>query len=1102
MKQKPWNDSQGFEHFRNKFTRPSSSYRQKFNGHSFQLESNGPQSAFQLGVQSGLPPRRSNYQSGINTEVHPAFSVFSSGQPQHELSSQIHPQLYQSAFQVSQPSASSFPAGQGSYNNSHSQVIPAPSSWKQSADTAKTSSAVSAFSTPSAFSIQPQAPPTNPFQSGESNHGHFSAFSAVPSGNAQQPRKEKKRNGPNFDKREKRREKAKNNEAIDLNKDDMEDVSTAKPITDFPCFPPGSFTGREVPNQETSVILKPTSKPLISIKPNRDSWDVQNQATLSQIEQEYLNGGKSLQSAYELMAQMRTIERLEMEKRGLVDSTEVRKKLTDAIQFVGSCLEMCPVFERVRRAHENNTLSFEKNKDGQVVKNYAVKAFSRPAAGQPPPLPSDVRPPNVLVSTLRYLVSDILPKLPSAHPFIWDRTRSIRQDFTYQNYQGDEALWCLEVIARIHCVSFHRMAKTVASEGEWSQQQEIEQFNKCLQSLSEFYQSRPLVSSNEGEIRAYQLLSHFFDNELVSAIDRLPECTSKHPLVNLALELRSIAEYSVTKFFHRIREPDVPPTFRAVAEIHFNKLRMWAVRKLVESMHKRVSMYSMARFVNLLGFESTTEAKRFCSHFDLNVSVSPEAGEEIDIRSWDECNVRDKQALAQSFDESLDSLINSLDVLQPLALNSAQGGWQASSGRLIEAKQIVSYSGQVQPSVTTKSPAHQLKETENALQRPSRDDGEKQRVFGEQLQEQQKQRKELEITRQKKQIQVKAEEEAMAKALEQQKAQLKQRESIELKRKLQEQLQERVRQRDQFVDRARNHLFSQLFNEVCQSDCDAIIRSINMNNKRILSRTVKTAKKKAQASLEKRKIKHIRAQELSSFREAKTRQRVVSNRANTKALFSEPEVSHPPSDLPVIRQREDNCRSESFSSVQSQLPSGRFDWQILIPLLSSANSFGLDRMYFAAEWSSPYGKWLEGALQLDCFIRLEQNVEFKLLKYQTEESVDACLVETGYNCEAHFSVWTWTASARHMSLQELGDDLESVLLKYMDKMHDNLQRHKSLAIKRRRISIFDRGSLNRYGLNKRLENPVTTLMSKPNVALRIKHLRSLVAETKLLARDF
>lgn len=435
----------------------------------------------------------------------------------------------------------------------------------------------------------------------------------------------------------------------------------------YPQFAPVNYT--QMPGahwSNDSTVLNTLPKPLTNMDEVVDSFDAANQQKLNGIEQRYLTGQIPLQSAYDEMNEMRDRERTEMEKRKLVDNSDIRKNLDDAIVFIGSCKQMCPVFERVRRAHENNVLSVEKNAHGQVNPDLAVKAFSRPAAGQPPPLPSDVRPPKVLVQTLEYLVSSIVPQLPHVHPFLWDRTRSIRQDFTYQNYQGPEAVHCFEVIARIHIVCLHVMAQAHTEHGvEWSQQQELEQFTKCLQSLADFYTFLP--SQNEAEMRAYQLLVQLFDPEMASAVDRLD--VREHPLVVLAFELRQLANLSPLAFFSRLRQPDVPVTFRVIAEIHFNALRKQAFRLIASGAHYRTQMYEMSRFVPMLGFESIDEARSFCQYYDVLVNVSDEAGEGVDLRTWSETNVEDKMPMAQGYDKSITDRVRAFNVAQSVQIS-------------------------------------------------------------------------------------------------------------------------------------------------------------------------------------------------------------------------------------------------------------------------------------------------------------------------------------------------------------------------------------------------------------------------------------------------
>jgi hypothetical protein len=108
----------------------------------------------------------------------------------------------------------------------------------------------------------------------------------------------------------------------------------------------------------------------------------------------------------------------------------------------------------------------------------AVKRYKRSAAGDPPPLPCDVRPPTVLFKTLDYLFHDIIGQygIEESHSFVRDRARAIRNDLTLQNYRGVEAVLLHERIARYHIMC----SNTLCSVDGFVMQQEIEQLRKSI----------------------------------------------------------------------------------------------------------------------------------------------------------------------------------------------------------------------------------------------------------------------------------------------------------------------------------------------------------------------------------------------------------------------------------------------------------------------------------------------------------------------------------------------------------------------------------------------------------------------------------------------
>lgn len=167
---------------------------------------------------------------------------------------------------------------------------------------------------------------------------------------------------------------------------------------------------------------------------------------------------------YARLTALREAERAEAIRSGQIDDPEKPKALEEAQVFLGTCRDMCPLYEREQREYQNDVKKWEVNQaTGRIDKDLAVKAFHRPAAGNEQALPSDVRPPQVLSATLDYLIDRVVspcdPLDKDTHGFVRDRTRSIRQDFTLQNERGQQAIKCHERIVRFHILSLHHMCE-------------------------------------------------------------------------------------------------------------------------------------------------------------------------------------------------------------------------------------------------------------------------------------------------------------------------------------------------------------------------------------------------------------------------------------------------------------------------------------------------------------------------------------------------------------------------------------------------------------------------------------------------------------------
>lgn len=276
-----------------------------------------------------------------------------------------------------------------------------------------------------------------------------------------------------------------------------------------------------------------------------------------------------------------------------------------------------------------------------------MKRFQRPAAGNDAQLPSDVRPPKVLVSTLDYLMNTVLlSPFPwkGKHPFLRDRTRAIRQDFTLQNYRKSECTHCHEIIARFHIFSLHRMAE----EKDFSSQQEMEQLQKTLTTLSELYEDARLDGEpypNEAEFRAYQLLTHIRDPDLQRQAQRWPPDIFNSTPVKLALQFFMLVQtnnrhttqfqdqnaesclHNFGTFFRLVASKRVPYLVACLLESHFSEIRKTALKAMKGVYRNNSKIVYLRDIQTILGYEDEESVKADCDRYGLQYARETESQE-------------------------------------------------------------------------------------------------------------------------------------------------------------------------------------------------------------------------------------------------------------------------------------------------------------------------------------------------------------------------------------------------------------------------------------------------------------------------------------------
>ncbi|KAH6684366.1 SAC3/GANP/Nin1/mts3/eIF-3 p25 family-domain-containing protein [Halenospora varia] len=343
-------------------------------------------------------------------------------------------------------------------------------------------------------------------------------------------------------------------------------------------------------------------------------------------------------------------------RAGLLDDPDKPKKLSEAIDFKGTCEEMCPDFERATRIYERDVKNAEMGiaSDGQSypAPDKMIKALARSAAGQDAPLPMDIRSPAALRRTLDYLFRSLLGQdednLPKVHHFLWDRTRAIRRDFVFQSSMSPaelvDQIYCLERITRFHVIALHQMSKDgIIPTEEFSEQQEVEQLGKALLSLVHAYEDcniQGIECENEAEFRAYYVLFNKNNPGILETVQDWGwrfwgESNDIKTAVSLVETLQNtwdsvgplkphsamdVAQNAFSRFFTIVQDKKVSYTMACFAEIHFNSVRKSILKTILAAYRKQRDQtkdWTLSKLNTYLKFDDENDIIAFGEAYGL-----------------------------------------------------------------------------------------------------------------------------------------------------------------------------------------------------------------------------------------------------------------------------------------------------------------------------------------------------------------------------------------------------------------------------------------------------------------------------------------------------
>ncbi|KAL6288965.1 hypothetical protein ACE6H2_006475 [Prunus campanulata] len=221
---------------------------------------------------------------------------------------------------------------------------------------------------------------------------------------------------------------------------------------------------------------------------------------------------------------------------------------SDLPAIVGTCPLMCPERERAQRERLRDLAVFERlnGNPAQSSPDLAVKKFFRTISTKQVEA-SDVRPLPVLEDTLNYLLNLFDSReypFEVVHDFLFDRTRSIRQDLSMQNIVNNKVILMYEKMVKFHVISLHKLQRCSSQNTSSMNYLNKEQLAKTLTSLFNLYDANRDSSStyeNEAEFCSFYVLLHLGSNSqpmvralAVSCINNGGYKLHPYPLANLS----------------------------------------------------------------------------------------------------------------------------------------------------------------------------------------------------------------------------------------------------------------------------------------------------------------------------------------------------------------------------------------------------------------------------------------------------------------------------------------------------------------------------------------------------------------------------------------
>ncbi|XP_029469298.1 SAC3 domain-containing protein 1 [Rhinatrema bivittatum] len=294
---------------------------------------------------------------------------------------------------------------------------------------------------------------------------------------------------------------------------------------------------------------------------------------------------------------------------------------------VGTCLTMCPEQERMERELQHRLHRFEMlagtegHRQPQADPHKTVKEYSRPAAGKNVPQPTDLRPPAVLLKTVRYLMEEVVPRTDASwrelYTFVSDRLRSVRQDMIVQRVHGEDCVTLLEpTLAFLLCAGYC-VSQEASKLHHFDSTLHAGHMRECFSWLLQCYKAG--IPGREAEFQALFLLYDLGSPEAICHSLLLPPCIRGSSEVQAAMAVNwAYLEGNYVRFFRLLRGLSF---LQSVAvHRHVATFRSNALRVLSHGYSCRDCRFPLELLTRLLAMDNEEQTTKLCQDHGLTTT--------------------------------------------------------------------------------------------------------------------------------------------------------------------------------------------------------------------------------------------------------------------------------------------------------------------------------------------------------------------------------------------------------------------------------------------------------------------------------------------------